>query len=126
MSRRLLSRLPERPRLDFSLLLFALTGLGIALLVPEGPRGTPARPGSYAIAISTGDELRLATRGGGTADSAMQDLGTATAPPPAQRVLACSNVMSLGALDIGARCSSGRGRTAAALPSDAARLARGN
>lgn len=124
MSRRLLSRLPERPRLDFSLLLFALTGLGIALLVPEGPRGTPARPGSYAIAISTGDELRLATRGGGTADSAMQDLGTAAAP--AQRVLACSNVMSLGALDIGARCSSGRGRTAAAAPSDAARLARGD
>lgn len=116
MTRRLAARLPELPRLDFTLLVFALTGLGLALLVPQGPSGKPARPGSYAIAITSGDDLKLSAR---SATSAVQELDS----PASQRVLACSNVMSVGGLDIGARCTSGA--RSGAGPSSA-RLARGD
>lgn len=91
---RCLSSLAFRPRLDLTLFVFAAAGLGIALLLPADATQEPHR-GSYALAIATGSDLRLA-RGRIATDDTSLDGKT--------RVLACKSVMSLGSLDIGARC----------------------
>lgn len=94
-----------RPRLDMTLLAFALAGIAVAALLPQ--RAPPADSGGrYALAISHGDDLKLAATAGRAAASvraiapedATADLGA--------RVLACRRVISVGPLDVGARCKS--------------------
>jgi hypothetical protein len=94
MLRTLLSLLPERPRLDLSLLTFALAGLAAALLMPvRDPVAT--QPGRYALAIAHGDDLKLAAKSA---------IAIAIEAPATARVLSCRNVVSVGPLDIGSRC----------------------
>lgn len=82
-----------RPRLDLTLVAFAAAGAAIAAWAPIGQRdGAPS--GRYAIAISNGDELRLAA---GRREAAQP-------ADPGARVLSCRRVVSLGPLDVGARC----------------------
>lgn len=80
-----------------TLLAFAGAGLAVALLLPSRTPPQTASP-SYALAISSGIDLRLAGRHAAA--------GT-TSVAPGARVLACRRVVSLGALDIGARCRQG-------------------
>lgn len=83
-----------RPRLDLTLVAFAAAGAAVALLVP--PRAPATAPGgAYALAISAGDDLKLA---------ATAAAGSALDAPAHARVLACRRVMSVGPVDIGARC----------------------
>lgn len=82
-----------KPRLDLTLVAFALAGVAVAAVLPQR---IPA-DGRYALAISHGDDLRLA----GRAESA------GTLPDPGARVLSCKRVVSVGPVDVGARCRPG-------------------
>lgn len=98
-----------RPRLDVTLLAFALAGIAVAALLPQ--RAPPADSGGrYALAISHGDDLKLAATAGRATASVLaiapaNAISDAT-PDLGARVLACRRVISVGPLDVGARCKS--------------------
>ena len=79
-----------RPRLDVTLVAFALASAAVAALLPQ--RSPVDR--RYALAISHGDDLRLA--GSTSAAGPLAD--------PSIRVLSCRRVVSVGPVDVGARC----------------------
>lgn len=116
MLRPLLETIQQRPRLDLTLLSFALAGLAVALLLPPS-NDTSGSPGSYALAITAGDHLRLEETSllptGTPAQGSRQPL-TGTTVAPVARVLACRNVLSVGAVEIGAGCK-GQARERVAL-----------
>ena len=86
-------------RLDVTLVAFAIAGAAVAMLLPQ----RAPIDGRYALAISHGQDLRLAGRAN-TAD---------TQPDPSARVLSCRRVVSVGPVDFGARCRPGDGKPAA-------------
>lgn len=92
MPPRLLASFPLRFRLDLTLATFAVMGSVIAILLPDRAPAADA-PVSYAIAISTGSDLKLADPTSSVAPSAQ-----------AGRVLACRRMVSVGSLEIGTRC----------------------
>lgn len=98
-----------RPRLDLTLVAFAVAGAAVAAMQPLRTYAGP-QEGRYALAISNGGDLRLAAGAG--ANGAVVE--------PAARVLSCRRVVSVGPLDVGARCRTatdqpaGRGQTTAA------------
>lgn len=107
MLRPLLEALQQRPRLDLTLLGFALAGLAVALLLPR-PDNASGSQSSYALAITAGDRLRLEETDRPTAQTAVTHGSrlplAGSAVEPVARVLACRNVLSVGAIDIGAGC----------------------
>lgn len=94
-------RMGFKPRLDLTLVAFAVAGAAVAALPPLRTSAVP-QEGRYALAISNGGDLRLA--GGGDAQGAL--------PDPAARVLSCRRVVSVGPMDVGARCRAAKEQTA--------------
>lgn len=88
-----------KPRLDLTLVAFALAGVAIAALLPAR---TPS-DGRYALAISNGHELRLAGR----------SKTSGTPPDAGARLLSCRRVVSVGPVDVGARCRPGEPKPSA-------------
>lgn len=87
------TRAAFKPRLDLTLVAFAVAGAAIAALLPA----RMPTDGRYTLAISHGQDLRLAGRN-----------ETAGAPPDAgARVLSCRRVVSVGPVDVGTRCRPG-------------------
>lgn len=84
---------PRVPRLDVTLVAFAMAGLVVGTLAPRGEVAANAADSakSYAIAIASGDAMTLAT-------------DRATSGDAGSRVLACRHVFSVGFIDIGQRC----------------------
>lgn len=86
-----------KPRLDMTLVAFALAGAAVAALMPQKAQ----LEGRYALAIAHGEDLRLAS-----------GAGAAGWPPDAgARVLSCKRVISVGLVDVGARCQPGETKT---------------
>ncbi|PPD28023.1 MAG: hypothetical protein CTY20_11790 [Hyphomicrobium sp.] len=86
---------PRAPRLDVTLVAFAMAGLVVGTLAPRGEVAADVADSakSYAIAIASGDAMTLAT-----------DHATAASGDAGSRVLACRHVFSVGFIDIGQRC----------------------
>ncbi len=86
---------PRAPRIDVTLVAFAMAGIAVGTLAPRGDVAANAADStkSYAIAIASGDAMTLAT-----------DRATATSGDAGSRVLACRHVFSVGFIDIGQRC----------------------
>ncbi len=102
-----------------TLLAFALAGIAVAALLPQ--RSPPADSGGrYALAISHGDDLKLAATAGRAAANVMaiapEDATADATPDLGARVLACRRVISVGPLDVGARCKSSDPAAARSAP----------
>lgn len=98
MPRTTMNRAVVKPRLDVTLLAFALIGAALATLLPQRPH----LEGRYALAIAHGEDLRLAS---GTTVSG-------TPPEAGARVLSCKRVVSVGSVGVGARCQPGEAKPA--------------
>ncbi|MEQ1718924.1 MAG: hypothetical protein ABL907_23560 [Hyphomicrobium sp.] len=111
-----------KPRLDMTLVAFAIAGMAVAALQPARPPSA-ASGDRYALAISHGEDLKLAATAVrrtagipvGASTTTPSGRGADAALEPGTRVLACRRVISVGPLDLGARCK----------PADAANAGRG-
>lgn len=98
MARNSMIRAVIKPRLDLTLLAFALIGATVAALSPQRPQSE----GRYALAIAHCEDLRLAS---GT------DIN-GSPPEAGARVLSCKRVVSVGAVGVGTRCQPGEAKPA--------------